>query len=186
MGGNIGNRHVYMRQHFMNGIFADAPLLHHSVCPAQPKMITGADCEVLSAQDWKSLIASYFGAKLKIYLTWVASIFYCQMIKKWKQFGMLNVDVTRSSWLSCALRGDEAVYWVSIVPQWLVLVGLYKVSIRWYWLDPDGTGSVWGMHAFIQGVFWQNIIHKIFCRKRMSSPFKILFTCPVGLFDCPD
>ena len=131
-----------------------APLLHLCVCPAQPKMITDADCEVSSAQDWKSLILSFFGAKLKMYLTWVASIFYCQMIKRWMQFGMLNVDVTRSSWLSCALRGDEAMYWVSIVHQWLVLVGLYKVSIWWYWLDPDGTGSVWGMYAFMYWKPW--------------------------------
>ena len=159
-----------------------APLLHLCVCPAQPKMITDADCEVLSAQDWKSLIVSFFGAKLKIYLTWVASIFYCQMIKRWMQFGMLNVDVTRSSWLSCALRGDEAMYWVSI---WYLLGCTKSVY--------DGTG--WILMALGQYgacmplykvFFWQNIIHKIFCRKGMSSSFKILFICPVGLFDCPD
>ena len=28
---------------------------------------------------------------------------------------------TRSSWLNCALRDDEALYWVSIGQQWLVL-----------------------------------------------------------------
>ena len=26
-------------------------------------------------------------------------------------------------WLNCALRGDEAVYWVSTGQQWLVLSG---------------------------------------------------------------
>ena len=30
---------------------------------------------------------------------------------------------TRSSWLRCALRGDEAVYWVSLRKQWLVFGG---------------------------------------------------------------
>ena len=30
---------------------------------------------------------------------------------------------TRSSWLNCALRGDVAVYWVSIGHQWLFLGG---------------------------------------------------------------
>ena len=30
----------------------------------------------------------------------------------------------RSSWLNCALRGDGAVYWVSIGQQWLQLVAL--------------------------------------------------------------
>ena len=28
---------------------------------------------------------------------------------------------TRFSWLNCVLRGDEAVYWVSIGQQWLVI-----------------------------------------------------------------
>ena len=31
------------------------------------------------------------------------------------------VKQTRSSWFNCALRGDEAVHWVSIGQQWLVL-----------------------------------------------------------------
>ena len=34
---------------------------------------------------------------------------------------------TRSSWLNCALRGDEAVFWVSIGQQWLVLGGTESV-----------------------------------------------------------
>ena len=45
-------------------------------------------------------------------------------------------DWTRSSWLNCALRGDEAVYWVSIGQQWLVGTWWYWVSMRrwghWY------------------------------------------------------
>ena len=32
-----------------------------------------------------------------------------------------TLKLTISSWLDCALRGDEAVYWVSIGQQWLVL-----------------------------------------------------------------
>ena len=36
-------------------------------------------------------------------------------------------NVNRSSWLDCALRGDEAVYWVSIGQQWLVLGGTESV-----------------------------------------------------------
>ena len=42
-------------------------------------------------------------------------------------------------WLNCALQGDEAVYWVSIGRQGLVLGG---VSIGRYWLVLGGTGSV--------------------------------------------
>ena len=41
---------------------------------------------------------------------------------------------TRSIWLNCALRDDEAVYWVSI--------GHYEAVI-------DDTGSVEGIYAFI-------------------------------------
>ena len=32
-----------------------------------------------------------------------------------------TLKLTRSSWLNCALRDDEAVYWVSIGQHWLVL-----------------------------------------------------------------
>ena len=52
---------------------------------------------------------------------------------------------TRSSWLNCALRGDEAVYLVSIGQQCLVLGGVlshYKAVI-------DAIGSVEGIEAFI-------------------------------------
>ena len=44
---------------------------------------------------------------------------------------------TRSSWLNCALRDDEAVYWVSI--------GYYEAGQ----LVIDDTGSVEDIHAFI-------------------------------------
>ena len=37
---------------------------------------------------------------------------------------------TTPSWLDCAIRGDEAVFWVSMGQQWLVL---------------GGTGLVWGV-----------------------------------------
>ena len=56
------------------------------------------------------------GATFKITLT------LC-LTRKWQ---------TRSSWLNCALRDDEAVYWVSI--------GLYEavaVGNRWYWVDRE-------------------------------------------------
>ena len=43
-----------------------------------------------------------------------------------------------NSILQCVLRGDEAVYWVSMGQQWLVLGG---ISIRWYHLVIDGTGQ---------------------------------------------
>ena len=39
-----------------------------------------------------------------------------------------QVKKTRSSWLNCVLRGDEAVYWVSIGQHWLVL-SQYEVLI---------------------------------------------------------
>ena len=48
---------------------------------------------------------------------------------------------TRSSWLNCALRDDEAVYWVSI--------GHYEVVI-------DDTGSVEDIHAFIYCKKWRS------------------------------
>ena len=35
---------------------------------------------------------------------------------------------TRPSWLNCALRGDEAVYWVRIWQQWLALGGIESVK----------------------------------------------------------
>ena len=41
--------------------------------------------------------------------------------------------VTRSSWLNCALRGDEPVYWVSIGQQWFVHGGTGSVK--------EGAGS---------------------------------------------
>ena len=34
-----------------------------------------------------------------------------------------RIRKTRSSWLNCALRDDEAVYWVSIVHYEAVVVG---------------------------------------------------------------
>ena len=43
------------------------------------------------------------------------------MIKIFAMFGSENGEMTRSIWLNCALRSDEAVYRVSIGQQWLVL-----------------------------------------------------------------
>jgi len=48
---------------------------------------------------------------------------------------------TRSSWLNCALRDDEAVYWV---------------CMRRYQLVFDDTGSVEDIHAFIYCTKWRS------------------------------
>ena len=53
---------------------------------------------------------------------------------------IVSVTKTRSSWLNCALRDDEAVYWVRI--------GHYEAVI-------DDTGSVEGMYAFIYCKRWR-------------------------------
>ena len=42
----------------------------------------------------------------------------------------IKLTKTRSSWLNCALRDDEAVYWVSIGPYEAVAVGNW-----WYWVS---------------------------------------------------
>ena len=44
-----------------------------------------------------------------------------------RHFGRESNMLTRSSWLNCALRDDEALYWVSLVQQWLVLGGTESV-----------------------------------------------------------
>ena len=49
--------------------------------------------------------------------------------------------LARSIWLNCALRGDEAVFWVSVGQQWLVL-SQYEAVI-------DVIGLVESMFAFI-------------------------------------
>ena len=49
--------------------------------------------------------------------------------------------LTRSSRLNCALRDDEAVYWV---------------SMRRYQLVIDDTGSVEDIHAFIYCTKWRS------------------------------
>ena len=43
---------------------------------------------------------------------------------------LLRLSKTRSSWLNCALRDDEAVYWVSIGHYEAVAVGNW-----WYWVS---------------------------------------------------
>ena len=44
--------------------------------------------------------------------------------------GILGYIATRSSWLNCALRDDEAAYWVSIGYYEAVAVGNW-----WYWVS---------------------------------------------------
>ena len=51
---------------------------------------------------------------------------------------------TRSSWLNCGLRDDEAVYWVSIGQH-----GWYLAVPRQYETVIDVVGSVEGTDAFI-------------------------------------
>ena len=52
-------------------------------------------------------------------------------------------DNIKSSWLNCVLRGDEAVYWVSIAQQLSVPGGTeYRFIL-------DGTGSLQGLYAII-------------------------------------
>ena len=41
--------------------------------------------------------------------------------------GRKTLQEARLSWLNCALRGGEAVNWVSLVQQWLVLGGTESV-----------------------------------------------------------
>ena len=62
----------------------------------------------------------------------------------WKKCLLVTADEkiklqTRSSWLNCALRDDEAVYWVSIGHYEAVVVGMAI----------DDIGSIEGTHAFI-------------------------------------
>ena len=55
-----------------------------------------------------------------------------------------NIEKTtksRFSWLNCALRGDEAVYWVSIGQQWLVLGGTESAYWRFQFVIA-GKGPV--------------------------------------------
>ena len=54
------------------------------------------------------------------------------------------IERTRSSWLNCALRDDEAVYWVSIEHYEAGAVG------------NDDTGSVEDIHAFIHYKKWRS------------------------------
>ena len=56
---------------------------------------------------------------------------------------ILNLTKTRSSWLNCALRDDEAVCWVIWDTMW-----------RWQ-LVLDDTGSVEGIYAFIYCTKWR-------------------------------
>ena len=71
-------------------------------------------------------------------LFFVSSSFYCLLTENgvenifnrhfaWK---IGKIMQTRSSWLNCALRDDEAVYWVSIGQYEAVAVGNW-----WYWVS---------------------------------------------------
>ena len=46
-----------------------------------------------------------------------------QLLTKYKSGALVTQLQTRSSWLNCALRDDEAVYWVSIGHYEAVAVG---------------------------------------------------------------
>ena len=54
----------------------------------------------------------------------------CQYKTCWIFFSVLAwISKTRSSWLNCALRDDEAVYWISIGHCEAVTIGNW-----WYWV----------------------------------------------------
>ena len=71
------------------------------------------------------------------------------------QISNVYLMVTRSSWLNCALRDDEAVYWVSIGHYEAVAVGNW-----WYWVSR-------GHLCFYKGVQSSNILS--FCVKKIIS-----------------
>ena len=51
----------------------------------------------------------------------------CYLGKCLVRLFFLRWHKTRSFWINCALKGDEAVYWVSIGQRWLVLDGTESV-----------------------------------------------------------
>ena len=62
---------------------------------------------------------------MRIYTTVIqGQKFYTLKACKLRFFADKNISVTRSSWLNCALRDDEAVYWVSIGHYEAVAVGI--------------------------------------------------------------
>ena len=80
----------------------------------------------------------------------------------------IKINETRPSWLNCALRGNETVYWVSIGQQWFVLGGTISqnkdalvgnwwclVSIWRYWLVLVCTGSLGQCWAVL---FWYLVV----------------------------
>ena len=63
--------------------------------------------------------------------------------------------ITRSS---CALRGDEAVFWVSVGQQWLVLSQCEVDRVlRRYQMLIDVTGSVEGIMPLYTGGDWSGV-----------------------------
>ena len=70
---------------------------------------------------------------------------------------------TRSSWLNCGLRGDEAVYWVSIGQH-----GWYLAVPRQYETVIDVVGSVEGTDAFI---YWKigDLVRCYWCPNRLTD-----------------
>ena len=61
-----------------------------------------------------------------------------------------NWVITRSSWLNCALRDDEAVYWVSIGHYEAVAVGNW-----WYWVS-RGHLCLYILHKV---EIWKGVTH---------------------------
>ena len=62
-------------------------------------------------------------------------LYESQLVSEWQGHllscpGQLKIKITRSSWLNCALRDDEAVYWVSIGHYEAVAVGNW-----WHWVS---------------------------------------------------
>ena len=63
-----------------------------------------------------------------------------------------KLNITRSSWLNCALRDDEAVYWVSIGHYVAVAVGNW-----WYWVS-RGHSCLYILHKV---EIWAGVTHAL-------------------------
>ena len=70
------------------------------------------------------------------------STFKASCLPKFRSLDLKPLWLTRSSWLNCALRDDEDVYWVSI--------GHYEA------VEVGDTGSVEGIYAFIYCTKWRS------------------------------
>ena len=80
-------------------------------------------------------------------------------------------QVTRSSWLNCALRDDEAVYWISIGHYEAVAIGNW-----WYWVSRghlclyiSHKGEIWSRATEALLTDWLTDGHTLWNIKILSS-----------------